>query len=124
MIRQTFSKKEKICSRKILTELFEKGKSAHHYPIRMVWMEIENKDGILAKIAVSVPKKSFKKAVERNRIKRLMRESYRQNKYLLQNYCTSNNKTLAILFVYTGKVLPDYEEVRAKIILSLKRFQD
>jgi ribonuclease P protein component len=123
MIRHTFSKKERISSRKLLTELFEKGNSVHHYPIRMVWMEIEKKDGILAKIAVSVPKKNIKKAVDRNRIKRLMRESYRQNKYLLQNYCTLKDKTLAILFVYTSKVLPDYEEAQAKIILSLKRFQ-
>lgn len=124
MIRATSSKNERLASRKILSELFIKGKSFNSYPIRMVWMELDREDDILAKIAVSVSKKSFKKAVDRNKIKRLMREAYRHNKYLLLNYCETKYKTLAIIFIYTGKEMPGYDEVRAKIILSLKRFHD
>ena len=90
--------------------------------MRMVWIEIPAED-VMAKVAFAVSKKNFKKAVDRNRIKRLMRESYRKNKYLLQEYCGEKEKTLAILFIYTGKELPDYVGVEAKIILSLKRFQ-
>ena len=124
MPRFTFSKKERLCSRKILSELFEKGKSVHYFPVRMVWMELEKENDILAKVALSVSKKSFKKAVDRNRIKRQMREAYRKNKWSLQNYCEIHEVTLAILFIFTGKELPNYNEVEAKIILSLERFQD
>lgn len=90
----------------------------------MVWMDLDKQNNILAKVAFSVPKKSFKKAVERNRIKRQMREAYRKNKWLLQPYHERHDTTLALLFIFTGNELPKYEEAEAKIILSLKRFQD
>lgn len=123
-MRFTFGKKEKLCSRKTLAELFAKGKSENHYPVRIVWMEMEKEDDIYARVAVSVSKRSFKRALDRNRIKRLMREAYRNNKSMLEEFCKSRNTTLAILFIYTGKELPEYMMVQAKIILSLKRFQD
>ena len=92
----------------------------------MVWMEMgktEN-NNVAAQVAVTVSKRNFKKAVHRNRIKRLMREAYRLNKNLVVSYCEKMDISLAILFIYTGKTMPDYKDIEAKIILSLKRFQD
>jgi ribonuclease P protein component len=68
-----------------------------------------------------VSSKNFKKAVDRNRIKRLMRESYRLQKIFLQNVLKEKNKQLALFLIYTGKELPEYKMVSDKIELILHR---
>lgn len=71
--------------------------------------------------AFSVSSKSFKKAVQRNRIKRLMREAYRLQKKFLQNELELNKKNLAVFIIYTGNTLPEFEDVFKKMGMALEQ---
>ncbi len=75
----------------------------------------------LLQAAVGVSSRNFKKAVDRNRIKRLMREAYRLQKNNLQQELTQNNKRLSVFFLYVGKELPAYDLVFEKIGTAIKR---
>ncbi len=94
-------------SKKELDEIFKKSQSFSHFPVRVVFiLKEENTD---TKVAFSVPKKKFKKAVDRNRIKRLLREAYRLQQKELKT------EGLRMMWIYTGEKLPEYEEVFSSI---------
>lgn len=120
-IRQTFIKSERLHEKKLIQKLFDEGESFYKYPFKVFYLNVKNKDAVKAKVLVSVSKRLFKKAVERNRIKRIIREAYRKNKYLLSdNKFNENGQILLIGFIYTGKKLPEYQETEEKIILILQ----
>ncbi len=104
----TFSKQEKLKSRKTIELLFQKGNSITQYPIKLYYLPAENDQQVRVKTAVSVPKRNFKQAADRNRVKRLLREAYRMNKHLIFNNIEGN---FAFLILYLGKELPDYSEI-------------
>jgi ribonuclease P protein component len=105
----------------LIQQLFKEGSSFFKHPFKVVYLPVERNDGPRARILVTVPKRNFKKAVDRNRIKRLVREAYRKNKQLLSpEYATPEKQTLLIGFIYTGKTLPEYQEVEQKLILILQ----
>lgn len=81
--------------------------------MRVIFMETDNQSQHL-QAAFAVSKKYFKRAVERNRIRRLMRECYRLQKNNLQNQLEENGKSLAVFFLFTGKELPDYKLIYTK----------
>ncbi|MBR1469463.1 MAG: ribonuclease P protein component [Prevotella sp.] len=101
-----FSKEERLCSRSLIEKLFngDSAKSVMSFPLRVVYMT-ENRacDGARVKILVSVPKRYFKHAVDRNRIKRQLREAYRKHKTILSDTLAAQDdgKTMAIAFVWT-----------------------
>lgn len=97
-------KNEKLKGRKLIEKLFSEGHSITLFPLKLIFLRIENKN----KIGVSVSKKVFKTAVERNRIKRLLREAIRHNKYLLID---NNVSGYALMILYISKDLPDYKSV-------------
>jgi len=74
-----------------------------------------------AQVLISVPKKNFKRAVDRNKIKRLIRESYRVNKFLLYSSLERNNKQLAIGILYTSKIMEPFSLIQEKIIAVLTK---
>ena len=117
--RQTFRKSERLCSRKILESLASKGRNIHIPPFRIVWLFSELTKEVPAQIAFAVPKRNIKNAVERNRIKRLMRESYRKNKSTLFSLIVEQEKRVALLYIFTGKeaVSHDETELKTKSIL-------
>lgn len=84
-----------------------------NFPLRVIYLETEQQLTPL-QAGFTVNKRNFKKAVDRNRIKRLMRESYRLQKNNLKNELAKSNKTLALFFIYTGKELPCYQEIFEK----------
>ena len=94
MSRYTFGKKEKLCSKLVIDALFKSGKSFKEYPIRVMYMPLEESDAT-AKLLITVPKKRFKKAVSRNKVKRLIRETYRLNKPELFEELQSQGKYFA-----------------------------
>ncbi len=116
----TFPKKEKLKSKKLIELLFAEGKSVSNYPIKLIYLKTALPFDVPIQTGVTVPKKNFKSAVKRNRIKRLMRESYRLNKALVFN---NSKGTFAFLFLYLGKEMPDYSVVEQNLKAALHKFK-
>ena len=121
-MRQTFRKEERLCSEIIIKTLFEDGSSLAVHPIRLVWLKTVLKTEYPVQITISVSKKNIAKAVNRNKIKRQMRESYRKNKNILYKYLYNKDKQYAMALIYTAKDEIDFNEIETKIILTLQRF--
>ena len=120
-VRKNFTKAERLHERKLIQQLFKEGSSFFKHPFKVIYLPVKRNDGPSARVLVSVSKRNFKKAVDRNRIKRLIREAYRLNKHLLSpEYVTPQDTSLLIGFIYTGKNLPDFQEVEQKIMLILQ----
>lgn len=99
----TLSKEERLCSRKLIGQLFNGGtaQSVSSFPLKAVYMPVQGKDR-KASILVSVPKRCFKHAVDRNRVKRQVREAYRHHKQLLADTMAEDSQqSLAIAFIWT-----------------------
>lgn len=107
----SYPKNEKLKSRKTIDLLFTEGKSVAKFPLRLVYAETDPKDGGRLKVGVSVSKKHFKKAVDRNYYKRVLRECYRLNKQLLLE---NTDRNFALLFLYQTKERLSYEEINGK----------
>jgi len=118
--RYRFGKTEKLKSRKAIEQLFAEGKSFSNFPFRVIWKFTQTADAAL-RAGFTVSSKNFKNAVDRNRIKRLMREAYRLQKNDLQEQLKNNQKKLAVFFIYVGNELPDYPAVFEKTGSAIKR---
>lgn len=118
---QTFKKKERLCNKKVIALLFSEGSSFYNYPYKVVWKDIDLSSNVPAEILISVSRVRFKKAVERNRIKRLTRECYRKNKEILCNFLQTERKQCAFSLSYTGNDIIPYHILEKKIILILHR---
>ncbi|MBA4276786.1 ribonuclease P protein component [Flavobacterium sp.] len=119
----TYPKTEKLKSKTTIDLLFSKGKSVSKYPLRLVFVESdygipEDSDQKL-KMGVSVSKKYFKHAVDRNYFKRVLRETYRLNKHLLID---NLDKKYAFMFFYQTKERLTYEEIHTKTIQLFEKF--
>lgn len=105
--------------------LFGKGNSFSNFPFKVIWLP-ENKNAVL-QTAVGVSSRNFKKATDRNRIKRLMREAWRLQKNKLQDHLLEQNEKMSVFILYMGKEVPEYELVFEKvgnIINRLIKFAD
>lgn len=114
----TLPKKEKLKSKKLIEQLFNDGKSVSNYPVKLIYLKTVHEDGSKFKIGVTASKRNFRSAVKRNRIKRLMRESYRLNKPLIFNNIEGD---YAFMFLYLGKDMPTYEHLDKCFKLILKK---
>jgi len=119
--RFTFKKEERLSGKKLIDELFENGSSFYLQPFRILFLEKKMESLSSAQVLISVPKKNFKRAVDRNKIKRLIRESYRVNKFLLYSSLERNNKQLAIGILYTSKIMEPFSLIQEKIIAVLTK---
>lgn len=109
MTRFTLCKAERLYHRKLFEKLLSKGGSFVCYPLRVVYTESDTPGEFPARFAVSVSKKRFKTAVKRNRVKRLVRESYRLYKPEFYNKLAEHHVDL--LFIFLDKELPDYKKI-------------
>lgn len=117
----SYSKAEKLKSRKVIESLFTEGKSIGAFPLRLFFVELTEAKTTTTKAAVSVSKKNFRLAVHRNKIKRLLREAYRLNKHhILEN----NSKKYALLFLYVGKEMPDFDQLDKSIKKVMNKFTE
>ena len=117
IMKLSFSNKQKLKSQKLIDEIFEEGKSVTVFPLKMVYLYTGNSN----QVGVSVSKRNFKRAVDRNRIKRLMREAYRYNKNMLID---NNVSGYAFMILYLSKDLPDYKLIKGKTQALLTKFLD
>jgi len=114
-----FPKKEKLKNKKLIEVLFKEGSTLTSYPYKLIYLKVEEPVDAKFKTSVAVPKKNFKSAVKRNRIKRLLREAYRLNKHLVFNNSEGN---FAFLFLYLGKEMPSYPEVENGMQIIVQKF--
>lgn len=118
-MKNTYPKHEKLKSKTTIDLLFSEGKSVSKYPLRLVFAPIHHENEEKIKIGVSVSKKYFKKAVDRNYYKRVLRETYRLNKELLT---ASLDQPYAIMFFYQTKDRLNFQEIHEKTIQLFEKF--
>ncbi len=119
--RYTLKKKERLSSKIMLDDLFRTGKAFFAYPLKFVYLELENPLEFPVKIAFSVPKKRFKKAVDRNLIRRRMKEAYRLNKYVLYHKAEVAGKHFIILIIYSDNKALTFQQIEKGMVKGLCR---
>jgi len=118
---ESFGKSEKLKSKKLIDRLFMEGKNIKSYPLKLVYVSVDGSENAELKTSVSVPKKLVKTAVMRNRIKRLMREVFRKNKYLVTKDLSTS---YAFMFIHISREEPDYERLEKSMIKILENFRN
>jgi ribonuclease P protein component len=120
----TLGKNERLKSRKLIEQLFTGGKNFAFAPYRIYYLLNQkvalSQNPVKIKFGVGVSRKTFKKAVDRNRIKRLAREAYRLQKNELNEIVKTNNQQLDLFFIYTAREITDFNTAKEKVKLILK----
>lgn len=116
----TLGKNERLKRRRIIDQLFSEGKYLSVFPLRVGYVFTEKLEHPL-QAGFGVSSRQFKRSVQRNRIKRLMREGYRLQKNELQEVVQNKNLQLALFIIYVGRELPDYATVSEKMQVALNR---
>lgn len=111
---EEFGKKYKLCSKKIIESLFSEGRQLRSFPFTVYYQEVALTEDVRFQIVISAPKRQFKKAHDRNRVKRLMRETIRKKKLILESELQKQQKQIALFVIYTQRELPVYEELLAQ----------
>ena len=115
----TFPKEEHLCSKRLIALLFSKGSSFNLYPLRFVYLTPQDMSPDQTQVLISVSKRYFKRATDRNRLKRQMREAYRLNKHLLTQCPELAPRLLGILYI--GKEKKSFATIQKKLISGLER---
>ncbi|KIA93762.1 ribonuclease P [Pedobacter kyungheensis] len=121
----TFRKEERLCSRKHLDLLFKNGSSFLLYPFRVSYLFIDQPADVPAQVVINVPKKRYKRAVDRNLLKRRIREAYRLNKQNQLYLPLPTDKGLLLFSIqFVGKDKYAFPFIEKKLIATFKRFQN
>ena len=115
----TLGKEERLKSKKLIEKIYEQGKSIKVFPLRMVYLQTAHTSEFPAQVGVSVPKRNFKHAVDRNRIKRLLRETYRKQKYIIYDEL---EVPYVFMISYLGKEERTYTDIESKMNKLLTSF--
>ena len=119
-LRYTFGKGERLKSKKLIEALFETGRSADVSFLKVIWVATDLELAFPALAAFSVSKKKFAKAVDRNRLKRLMREAYRLQKNELYGFLQEKDKRIVLMFIYTGRKKTTFSKVKKNLSALLE----
>jgi len=120
-MRYTLGKEEKLKSKILIEQLFAEGKHVKSFPFRLIFLKAEYTSEFPIKVGFSVPKRNVKLAVNRNRIKRLMREVYRKNKH---SFVENLNEQYTFMFIYMAKEEIEYAELEKTIKKIFTKFLD
>ena len=123
-MKQTFTNDERLCKKILIAKLFKEGKSFYSYPIRVSYLDSDFPGEYPVQLLISVPKQNIRKAVNRNTIKRRIREAYRRNKEVLYTPLTESRQKMILAITYTSKEILSYQLIREKIILLLLRLRE
>lgn len=118
---ESFGKKYKLCNKKIIASIFEDGKHLKVYPFILRYKPTALNSDAPFQIVISVPKRNFKKAVDRNRIKRQVREAARKNKHLIESEFSNQKQQFALFLMYTAHKGEPYHLINHKIEMLFKR---
>lgn len=119
----TFSKQERLCSSTLIDRLFREGnRQISVFPVRLVWLLSDDIEGI--RILISAPKRNFHHAVDRNRIKRQIREFYRTHSAPLKEVVTSKEKGMALAFLFNDNKLWDSQKLDERLGTALGKLQE
>lgn len=122
--RNTLSKEERLSWKRYIDLLFAKGESFVAFPLRVVFLSVDNEQKAPVSILVSVPKKRFKRAVKRNLIKRKVRESYRIRKHDLIERMKTENKSVLLAFLYIGDEVCEFAGMEKAMTKAMKILQE
>lgn len=122
--KYSLSKEERLSWKRHIDLLFDKGQSFVAFPLRVVYLPLESPMPAPVSILVSVPKKKIKRAVERNYIKRQVRETWRVRKYELADVLAGKNKALFLAFVYIDKKTHPFAEMGKAMTKVIKTLRD
>jgi ribonuclease P protein component len=114
-IRETFSKSEKLCSKKAIDCLFEKGSLFYVYPFKVIYNLDKHPEEPGQRVLISIPKKYLRRSVDRNHMKRLVRESYRRLKSRIHVPVKEAKTGLNIAIIFTGRKVISFQEVNQAI---------
>jgi ribonuclease P protein component len=117
--RYTLSKEERLSWKRYIDQLFAKGQSFVAFPLRVVYLPVEEDSLAPVSILISVPKKKFKRAVKRNLIKRQIREVYRVRKYTLIDPLVEKNSRMLVAFLYLDKEIRSFAEMEKAMTKAL-----
>lgn len=121
-VRHTFKKSERLCSRILMDRLFQgDNRSVSAYPIRAVFLPVEPTAQQGVSVLISVPKKRFHDAVDRNRVKRQLREAYRKHKHALTSRMAERGEGLLIAFVYVSPQIESTEHIEKRMVRLLDK---
>jgi ribonuclease P protein component len=121
---QSFTKRERLKSRKSIQLLFEEGRSIHKYPIKLVYSVMaEDPNYATTQFAFSVPKRLFKRAVDRNLLKRRMREVYRLNKQDLQEKLNNRKLRIEAILVYNSYEALDFKSIQSAFLYLIQKLE-
>ncbi len=121
----TFKKEERLCSKKLLEELFHNGSSFLLYPFRIIWLPSFHIDSsVPVQVVINVSKRRFKRASDRNLIKRRIREVYRLHKAeLLYSFLAERESQILLSLNYIGKEISEYALIEKKLKASLEKLK-
>ena len=117
----SYGREEKLKGRKLLEALFKEGKSFTIFPLKVFYLVPEKPLDFYVNAGVGASSRNFKKAVDRNRVKRLLREAYRTEKLPLHVFLQQHNLQVAVFILYIDKILPEYKAVKTKMPIVLQR---
>ena len=121
-IMYTFKKEERLCNKKLIDELFHNGSSFLCYPYRVSWLAVAEANESPVQVLIAVPKKRYKRAVDRNLLKRRIREAYRLNKQeYLYAMLSEAQKNIVFSIGYIGKEIEPYDLMEKKMLKLLRQ---
>ncbi len=118
--KYSFEKGERLSRIKIINQLFNSGNSISLFPLKILWMEVNENPNFPTQVLISASKKTIKKAYRRNLITRKIKEAYRLRKHLLYKNLKSLNKSIILAYIYIGSEIISYKEIEKKIRDSFK----
>ena len=121
---QTFSKEERLCGKKQIDQLFEKGEKFKEVSFAVIWQKTKAKSEFPAKILISIPKRNIPKANQRNMLKRLLKECYRKQKQSLYQVLLQKEKQIIFAIIYQKTDALKYKELESEINLILNRLKN